>query len=200
MAPAYPGTSMVTVATTPSNPASLPAMAPMESNVADYASTLARLDIVNTTISGNRGVGVRNSIVNTYSGQVYSRIQHATVADNDGGGVVASYSAVELENSIVAGNGLNSDLISSDTGSFSIGYSLIQDPGSVTITEPVPNSNIFGEDPLLGPLQNNGGPTETHALLPDSPAIDAGDPELCSAARLRPARRGFIACATGAST
>ena len=27
----------------------------------------------------------------------------------------------------------------------------------------------------LGPLANNGGPTETHALLPGSPAIDAGD-------------------------
>jgi hypothetical protein len=29
---------------------------------------------------------------------------------------------------------------------------------------------------MLGPLQNNGGPTFTHALLPGSPAIDAGDP------------------------
>jgi hypothetical protein len=31
-------------------------------------------------------------------------------------------------------------------------------------------------DPLLGPLQNNGGPTLTHALSLGSPAIDAGDP------------------------
>ena len=31
-------------------------------------------------------------------------------------------------------------------------------------------------NPLLGPLANNGGPTMTHALLVDSPAIDAGDP------------------------
>ena len=30
-------------------------------------------------------------------------------------------------------------------------------------------------DPLLGPLQNNGGFTQTHALLAGSPAIDAGD-------------------------
>ena len=30
------------------------------------------------------------------------------------------------------------------------------------------------EDPLLGPLQDNGGPTRTHALLPGSPAIDNG--------------------------
>ena len=34
-------------------------------------------------------------------------------------------------------------------------------------------------DPLLGPLQDNGGPTETHALLPESPAIDAGDNAAC---------------------
>ena len=31
-------------------------------------------------------------------------------------------------------------------------------------------------DPLLGPLASNGGPTQTHALLPASPAVDAGDP------------------------
>jgi hypothetical protein len=30
----------------------------------------------------------------------------------------------------------------------------------------------YTEDPLLGPLEENGGETETHALLPDSPAID----------------------------
>jgi hypothetical protein len=31
-------------------------------------------------------------------------------------------------------------------------------------------------DPMLGPLQNNGGQTFTHALLPGSPAINMGDP------------------------
>jgi hypothetical protein len=35
---------------------------------------------------------------------------------------------------------------------------------------------LIGVDPLLGPLAANGGPTETHALLAGSPAIDAGDP------------------------
>src|SRR5262249_32509248 len=35
-----------------------------------------------------------------------------------------------------------------------------------------------GQGPLLGPLQDNGGPTATMALLPGSPAIDAGDPTL----------------------
>ena len=32
---------------------------------------------------------------------------------------------------------------------------------------------------ILGPLKNNGGPTQTHALLAGSPAIDAGDPGGC---------------------
>src|SRR5205823_9839766 len=31
-------------------------------------------------------------------------------------------------------------------------------------------------DPMVGPLQNNGGPTFTHELLKGSPAIDTGDP------------------------
>ena len=31
-------------------------------------------------------------------------------------------------------------------------------------------------DPMLGPLQPNGGPTYTHELLTGSPAIDTGDP------------------------
>jgi hypothetical protein len=39
--------------------------------------------------------------------------------------------------------------------------------------------DLPGIDPMLGPLQDNGGPTETHALLRCSPAIDAGDDAAC---------------------
>jgi hypothetical protein len=39
-------------------------------------------------------------------------------------------------------------------------------------------TTISGVDPLLGPLADNGGPTLTHALLPGSPAIDAGNPAI----------------------
>ena len=51
--------------------------------------------------------------------------------------------------------------------------SLIENPG--TAINGTSTDNIFGADPLLGPLQNNGGRTNTHALLPGSPAIDTGD-------------------------
>lgn len=52
-------------------------------------------------------------------------------------------------------------------------YSLIQVPGSPL---PVGTGNLTGQDPLLGPLTNNGGRTLTRALLAGSPAINAGNP------------------------
>jgi uncharacterized repeat protein (TIGR01451 family) len=45
--------------------------------------------------------------------------------------------------------------------------------------------------PLLGPLANNGGPTQTHALLPGSPAIDAGTNLGCPAIDQRGIARPF---------
>ena len=56
--------------------------------------------------------------------------------------------------------------------------------------------------PKLGPLQNNGGPTQTHALLPGSPAIDAGNSFGCRdnlGALLATDQRGFFRTADGDS-
>src|SRR5207244_2850100 len=53
------------------------------------------------------------------------------------------------------------------------GYNLSSDNGGGFLTA---TGDQINTDPLLGPLANNGGPTFTHALLPGSPAIDAGDP------------------------
>ena len=55
----------------------------------------------------------------------------------------------------------------------SLGYNLSSDNGGGHLTGPGDQINT---DPLLGPLQDNGGPTLTHTLLPGSPAIDVGDP------------------------
>ncbi len=54
------------------------------------------------------------------------------------------------------------------------GFNIVSTP-NCTITGPF--SQV---DPLLGPLQNNGGPTLTHALLSGSPAIDAGETPNCT--------------------
>ncbi len=53
------------------------------------------------------------------------------------------------------------------------GYNVSSDDGGGVLNGPGDQINT---DPLLGPLQNNGGPTSTYALLPGSPAIDRGDP------------------------
>ena len=56
-----------------------------------------------------------------------------------------------------------------------VNYSLIQQTGLPLVGD----GNIEGVSPNLGPLDRNiGGLTRTHALLDNSPAIDAGDPSI----------------------
>jgi hypothetical protein len=59
------------------------------------------------------------------------------------------------------------------------GFNLIGNNSGSTISSPQVTDQIGTSsspiDPLLGPLQNNGGPTFTHALFPGSPAIDQGE-------------------------
>ncbi|NCF23691.1 MAG: hypothetical protein GWP60_04075, partial [Gammaproteobacteria bacterium] len=43
---------------------------------------------------------------------------------------------------------------------------------------PVASDQVVA-DPVIGPLQDNGGPTLTHGLLPGSPAIDTANPAFC---------------------
>ena len=90
----------------------------------------------------------------------------------DGGGI-ANAGTLNLSNSIVAGNTAitNPDVSGTIT---SQGYNIIQNRGSSSgyLATDLPD----GIDPLLDPLQNNGGTTQTHALQPNSPAIDAGNP------------------------
>src|SRR6185295_15919213 len=53
------------------------------------------------------------------------------------------------------------------------GYNLIGNTAGTVILG-IATGNLLDIDPLVGPLQDNGGPTDTHALLPGSPALDAG--------------------------
>jgi len=55
----------------------------------------------------------------------------------------------------------------------SYGYNVSSDDGGGYLNG---TGDQINTNPLLGPLQNNGGPTFTHALLPGSPAVNAGDP------------------------
>ncbi len=110
-----------------------------------------------------------------------------------GGGIYieSPASQVEFVNTIVAGN-LRGTTVPSDISENCAGYSNPPDiPGSFNLSSDytchfVEPFNFLDTDPLLAPLAVNGGPTQTHALLPGSPAIDVGFPD--DLAANRPAR------------
>jgi len=77
------------------------------------------------------------------------------------------------------------------TGRLTVRYSLIGDNRGTSLAEapvgmPSAGGSLIGGpvngliDPLLAPLADNGGPTQTHALLAFSPAVNAGDPTFTS--------------------
>lgn len=127
------------------------------------------LSIVNSTLSGNMGAPAVKFGLD-------GRVRSSTIVNNPAGGIVGRFDQYisHISGSIIAGNGASSE--ADLAGRFSVDYSLIQNPGTAEIIETTANSNLIGQDPLLGPLQDNGGPTLTHALLAGSPAIDGGDP------------------------
>ncbi len=95
---------------------------------------------------------------------------------NQGGGLNGSAS---VRNSIIAGNLAN---FGPDAGNFmtSLGHNLVgigNDGNGFTNGINADRVGLANAplDPKLGPLQNNGGPTKTHALLCGSPALNTGD-------------------------
>lgn len=144
----------------------------------------APLSAVNSTISGNTTAGSGGGI-HASAGGTFDLL-NVTIANNtadsdsdgsgDGGGAFNSTASAIVQNSIVADN--------IDTGSespdfagtlISAGYNLLENTSGLTITGQT-IGNILNQDPQLGPLANNGGLTQTHALSLTSPAIDAADP------------------------
>ncbi len=138
-----------------------------------------RLQIQNSTISGNNDGGVFLSSYEVRASRYYDvTISNSTITGNSAGKGAGIFNAnyhdqpITIINSIVAGNKATTDRDLSGAY-FEVDYSLIQNAGKASITEINPGSNLFGMAPKLGPLQDNGGPTLTHALLNTSPAIDA---------------------------
>jgi hypothetical protein len=80
---------------------------------------------------------------------------------------------VHLNDVILQGGAAGGNILNQGGAVISDGYNLSNDSCGGFLTGPGDQTNI---EPMLGPLQDNGGPTLTHALLPGSPAINAGDP------------------------
>ena len=161
------------------------------------------LTIANSTISGNSAIGLHDGEPAGYGGGIQNHspmtITNCTLSDNhatnSGGGIygganiknstfsnntatvrgggIAVSRGVELGNTILKAGSAGANLSNNGGSVLSHGYNLSSDNGDEFLTGPGDRINT---DPMLGPLQNNGGPTFTHDLLAGSPAIDTGDP------------------------
>jgi hypothetical protein len=140
-----------------------------------------KLTIRNSTFTGNtaaRGGAIASSR------PVY--LANSTIANNfaDAGaggvlfnlvGIIDSSGILDAQSTIIGANAggdgatLALDLAADDTLVVTGSNDLVVDAGSIELP-----ADTIAADPLLGPLQDNGGPTRTLALLPGSPAIDAG--------------------------
>jgi parallel beta-helix repeat protein len=147
-------------------------------------SRYCTLTLTDCTVSGNTATG--------NAGGVYSMrgstttLTDCTVSGNSAGGHGGGlFGAALLHNTLIAGNvsgpagmtrdDVNGNLAASD-------YNLIGDGTGMTGISNGVNGNLVGSadapiDPLLDALGDNGGPTPTMALLPGSPALNAGAPD-----------------------
>jgi hypothetical protein len=158
--------------------------------------------IFNTSLYGNKSPG-------TPGGAIAARtlwIWNSTVANNGAivsGGIAAGVATISnctisgnfaflevgqaggisinsgsIQNTIVANSTYGGNCRNSSTFK-SKGYN-ISDDDTCNLNGPGDTSNT---NPQLGPLQNNGGPTQTMAIASGSPAVDAGNPHGCSNGR-----------------
>jgi hypothetical protein len=141
--------------------------------------SLGALSVTDSTLSGNT-VGAGGAYQRPCAGNAPSGIgsalatgagsttvAYSTIAGNTDGIVVAG-GTVTLGGTIVADS--NAGPNCSGTVTETSGYNL----DSGTSCGFSLSSDIVGTEPSLGPLASNGGPTQTRALRPGSPAIDHG--------------------------
>jgi predicted outer membrane repeat protein len=139
------------------------------------------LAINNSTLSGNSASGYGGGIVNVgVQASATLTINNSTLSGNSASGAGGIYNAdnngaatLTIANSILKTGASGENIVSSFGTVISNGYNLSNDNGGGFLTA---TGDQINTDPLLGPLQDNGGPTFTHELLTGSPAIDAGDP------------------------
>ena len=149
----------------------------------------ARARITSSTISANTayndggGIRANNSVSDSIT------LEHVTVTRNSAEGQLSGVGGgglflpgevpLVLDHTIVAGNSAEVGATAPDlSGGFDAQHSLVGNDAGATIVDS--GGNLLGTaatpiDPLLSPLSNNGGHTQTHLPLPGSPVIDAGD-------------------------
>ena len=140
--------------------------------------------VSNSTISGNsarEGGGIYN-IMGGHLGGATLTITNSTVGGNsatgNGGGIYnnsqqGGHTTLTIGNTILNGGASGANISNNSGAVTSVGYNLSSDDGGGYLIAPGDQINT---DPMLSPLQDNGGPAFTHELLAGSPAINSGDP------------------------
>ncbi|MGI8855841.1 MAG: choice-of-anchor Q domain-containing protein [Thermomicrobiales bacterium] len=126
-----------------------------------YNTSNAQTTVTNSTISGNSAPN-GGGIADDFSGTLTSI--NTTVAGNSTG-IMQTGAGTTLRNTLLANTGANC-IGAIATG----GYNLSSDTTCITLSAAA--HDLTGVNPRLGALADNGGPTQTHALLAASPAID----------------------------
>ena len=122
------------------------------------------LTVTHSTLSGNNA---------TEGGSIYN--SNNVVDDPEGGGVEL-IGTLTLANTILANSSNGGDCVNDGGTLTPAGVNLIEDGSCGASADP---THFRTGDPQLGPLADNGGPTQTMALLVGSPAIDAAEDSLC---------------------
>ncbi|WP_459557840.1 beta strand repeat-containing protein [Lacunimicrobium album] len=136
-------------------------------------TNLSELTIINSTLSGNTTGGKGGGIANFSNMTLTNSTLSGNTSNSDGGGLYnSSYEDVTINNTIIANSSGGSDLFNR-VQSMSGSNNLIENGDTTGLT-----NTITGQDPMLGALQDNGGPTWTQALLAGSAAINAGNNSL----------------------
>ena len=158
--------------------------------------------LINSTVSSNAagtGAGIAANSSTSDVEIISSTISNNSASSRGGGIALFPDAKVSLLNSILSGNHADTDMaeIYSNAGAFtSRGFNVLGDNRytnsrqafygfpNVVLNENDINATSDGNTPtelsaIIEPLGNNGGPTQTHGLVKDSPALDAGDNSDC---------------------
>ena len=167
----------------------------LASSTFNHNSATTGAGIYNTGLLNGTNTTVSNNAASSNGGGIWHgglsvnevTLTNVTLTENSAPGGSGIYQAnlatIIITNTIIANNGVENCNVALTETSYSLEDS--NDCGFVGAGDQI------NTDPLLGPLQNNGGNTQTHALLAASPAVDSATDDICPGTDQRGATRPF---------